>query len=77
MLLGARDPKRGQEAITDILSNKAIHRDRLELIVLDTSSNDSVKEAASKFNGELHGIINNAGVRIYHNSILYSLGCVL
>ena len=65
VLLGARDPKKGEQAISDIVKEVGCKEDRLQLIVLDTSSDNSVKEAAAKFQGELYGIINNAGVRTF------------
>ena len=67
VLLGARDAERGNAAIQDIVREVGGNcRERLQLIVVDTSSDASVKEAASKLEAEqqppLYGIINNAGV---------------
>lgn len=71
VLLGARDREKGEQAVADLVrSIGGDCKDRLELIVLDTSSDDSVKQAAQSLKegggggGELYGIINNAGVRI-------------
>ena len=64
VVLCSRDAARGDAAIADIV--QAVggdSKDRLELMILDTSSDASVKEAAGQFKGELYGIINNAGVR--------------
>lgn len=70
VLLGARDAKRGQTAIDDI-AKQCGGNDRLELLVMDTSSTESVATAAASLPAEtkLYGIINNAGVR-YHIVIL-------
>ena len=63
--LGSRDIERGRAAIQDIVDQLGADKcqDRLQLMVLDTSSDDSVKKAAAKLEGTtLDGIINNAGV---------------
>jgi len=63
--MGARDQQRGHDAIQDIVQQVGGDcQDRLQLVVLDTSSDASVKDAASRMEGELYGIINNAGVSI-------------
>jgi len=65
VLMGARDQQRGHDAIQDIVQQVGGDcQDRLQLVVLDTSSDASVKDAASRMEGELYGIINNAGVSI-------------
>ena len=74
MILGSRDLKRGEEAVNELIQSidngKNNIQDRIESFVLDTSSNESVTEAAKAFQskhgssaGSLYGIINNAGVR--------------
>ena len=61
--LGSRDSERGQAAIRDIVNAVGCAKDRLQLIVMDTSSDESVKSAASQLEGTtLYGIVNNAGV---------------
>ncbi len=63
--MGARRVERGQEAIQDLIAElPGDIKDRLELLELDTSSDESVKAAADKIANEpeLYGIINNAGV---------------
>ena len=63
--LGSRDPERGQAAIQDIVNAVGCAKDRLQLIVMDTSSDESVKNAASQLEGTtLYGIVNNAGVSL-------------
>ncbi|CAJ1935097.1 unnamed protein product [Cylindrotheca closterium] len=61
VLLGSRDLGRGQQA-ADFLSKQISNcQERLEVIEMDTSSDESVKKAASQIDS-LFGIINNAGV---------------
>jgi hypothetical protein len=75
VLLASRDAERGQAAIDDIVrdydssataaSRTGVPiRDRLELLVMDTSSTVSVRHAAASLpvGTKLYGIINNAGV---------------
>jgi NAD(P)-dependent dehydrogenase (short-subunit alcohol dehydrogenase family) len=65
VLLASRDLQRGEEAIQDLIVSVGQDcQDRLELIHLDTSSDESVAAAAEKLAGEgkLYGIVNNAGV---------------
>jgi hypothetical protein len=71
VLLAARDAGRGQAAIDDICRDVAgtggavTIKDRLELLIMDTSSTESVQRAAASLPADtkLYGIINNAGVR--------------
>jgi short-subunit dehydrogenase len=74
VLLAARDAGRGQAAIDDICREVAgtsgamtTIKDRLELLVMDTSSTESVQRAAASLPADtkLYGIINNAGVRTF------------
>ena len=55
--------KRGQQAVEDIKQQVASAADRLEMVQLDTASDDSVQQAAAKISqSSLYGIINNAGI---------------
>lgn len=70
VLLGARDVGRGNQAAQDLKTAVGIDRceGRLDVVEIDTSSDDSVNQAArvvaDKFttDGPLYGIINNAGI---------------
>jgi NAD(P)-dependent dehydrogenase (short-subunit alcohol dehydrogenase family) len=65
VVMGSRSVERGQQAIQDLIAElPGDIKDRLELLELDTSSDESVKAAADKIANEpeLYGIINNAGV---------------
>jgi hypothetical protein len=77
VLLASRDAERGQAAIDDIVRDYDTSagtaaagrtgvpiRDRIELLVMDTSSTVSVRKAAASLPAgtKLYGIINNAGV---------------
>ena len=59
--LGARDASRGAAAVADILAAHPEAEGRLELLELDTESDQSVKAAAEKVDS-LWGLCNNAGV---------------
>ena len=59
--LGARDAGRGAAAVADILAEYPQAAGRLELLELDTESDQSVKAAAEKVDS-LWGLCNNAGV---------------
>ena len=59
--LGARDAGRGAAAVADILAEYPQAAGRLELLELDTESDQSVKAAADKVDS-LWGLCNNAGV---------------
>jgi hypothetical protein len=68
VLLGSRSQERGQQAVDDLIATIGGDcQERLQLLVLDTSSDDSVRQAANKLqesgDTNLYGIINNAGVR--------------
>ena len=70
VILGSRDLKRGEEAVNELIQSIGnTIQDRIETCVIDTSSDDSVLDAAKSFQskhgssaGSLYGIINNAGV---------------
>lgn len=66
VLLGCRDGSRGKKAVEDLKVTTGCGDDRLELLVLDPSSDDSVSAAASLVQKQfgtpcLYGIVNNAG----------------
>lgn len=75
VLLGSRDVTRGEESIKSLQSSVSNSKDRLELVVLDTSSDESVQKAVETTAMEsksLYGIINNAGIGFglgYHDTI--------
>jgi len=65
VLLGSRDPSRGKAAIEGVVAKLGSnYRERVKLLVLDVTSEDSVKDALTSVkqeNGTIHGLINNAG----------------
>lgn len=73
MILGSRDPERGQVAVKEIVESIGGNcQERLEFLLLDTSSDDSVRLAAQTFHNKygdqsLYGIINNAGIGWGHS----------
>jgi NAD(P)-dependent dehydrogenase (short-subunit alcohol dehydrogenase family) len=65
VVMGSRSVEKGQQAIADLLAElPGDCKDRLELLQLDTCSDESVNAAADKMSDQpkLYGIINNAGV---------------
>jgi len=65
VLLGSRDSGRGESAISEITKVLPSAKDRVELTVIDTSSDESVKNAAKIISSrdiKLNGIVNNAGI---------------
>jgi carbonyl reductase 1 len=68
VFLASRDASRGEAAVNDLKKKLPSHcADRLDLILLDTASDASVKTAAetitTKLGGnKLYGIVNNAGI---------------
>lgn len=68
VLLGSRNLERGLEARTDLLELDSSWVDRVEIIEIDVSNDESVTKAAaevrSRFNGTtpLYAVVNNAGV---------------
>ena len=64
VLLGARNPQKGSEAVTKILDANPGAKDRLETIQLDVTSDASIEAAVAavqaKF-GRLDVLVNNAG----------------
>lgn len=69
VILGSRDVGRGEEAVRSL---SPISQDRIELAILDTSDDNSVRAAAQSICGSssddssssssLYGIVNNAGI---------------
>jgi NAD(P)-dependent dehydrogenase (short-subunit alcohol dehydrogenase family) len=68
VLLGARDQQKGQRAVNSLLAEVPSAERRLEFILLDVTSDRSVRTAASalasKFGAScsLWGLVNNAGI---------------
>jgi NAD(P)-dependent dehydrogenase (short-subunit alcohol dehydrogenase family) len=62
VILGSRDAARGQEAVARLRNEVPSAQDRVELVMLDTTSDESVEKAASTVKGPLYGIVNNAAV---------------
>ena len=67
VILGSRDKSRGEAAIQSLQSSVTDASDRLELVELDTCSNDSIKKALESTglnsnSKQLYGIVNNAGI---------------
>ena len=69
LILGSRDEKRGEDAVGFLTSTEPKWADRLMMLAIDVSSEESVTMAAetvaSSFETEakpLYGIINNAGI---------------
>jgi NAD(P)-dependent dehydrogenase (short-subunit alcohol dehydrogenase family) len=74
VLLGSRDPDRGEAARRGLVEAGPGFRDRLEVLPLDVASDASVAAAAThvrrRFAGEptpLYGIVNNAGLGGSHD----------
>lgn len=62
VLLSSRDEARGRSAVDSLKALFPGASDRIELLVLDVSSPESIQRAASQVEGPLFGIINNAAV---------------
>ncbi len=63
VILACRSEQRGQKALSDI--QREVPGAQLELMLLDVSDLDSVREFAEEFDGkyeQLHYLINNAGI---------------
>ncbi|CAJ1430369.1 unnamed protein product [Effrenium voratum] len=76
VLMGARDPQRGEAAVKSILEESPDCEGRIECLPLDVASDKSVKAAADfvqkKFGADpppLYGIVNNAGVGFDHSML--------
>lgn len=68
VFLGSRDGQRGQRAIDQLVAEHPAFRERLSLVEIDVTDEESVRKAAdhvSEILGEgerLYGLVNNAGV---------------
>jgi NAD(P)-dependent dehydrogenase (short-subunit alcohol dehydrogenase family) len=62
VILGSRDAARGQEAVERLRSQVPSAQGRVECVMLDATSDESVEKAASSVRGPLYGIVNNAAV---------------
>jgi len=67
VLLGSRSKERGEAAVAATEKKIASAKGRIELVVIDVSSEDSVKAAAASVKakygeGSLYGLVNNAGI---------------
>ena len=69
VVLGSRSAKRGQQ-VADELIEQFDCKDRLDVVELDTSSEESVQKAARDIEAahpeKLYGIVNNAGIAYGH-----------
>ncbi len=61
VILAVRDPDRGQRAATELGHNA-------EVVELDLSSFDSIDAFISSWQGDVTGLINNAGVQIVNDT---------
>lgn len=73
VILGSRDIGRGELALKDLKAAVPGCEGRLEVVQIDTSSDESVKKAAEKVGGSLYGIVNNAGIG-FGNSVMDTVG---
>jgi NAD(P)-dependent dehydrogenase (short-subunit alcohol dehydrogenase family) len=68
ILLGSRDQKRGEDALTQLGSPLNV-----KVLVLDTSSKESIEQAKQeiqqRYGGYLDIIINNAGIASYESGL--------
>ncbi|MBT8495718.1 MAG: SDR family NAD(P)-dependent oxidoreductase, partial [Deltaproteobacteria bacterium] len=64
VLLGSRSLERGNAARQEILAGNPGASERLEVVEIDVSSDDSVSAAiaSAASGGKLYGVVNNAGV---------------
>jgi len=63
VILGSRSLERGQATAKELKSSLNVGDDRIEVVELDVSSDDSVKQAVQSLEGtRLFGIVNNAGI---------------
>mmetsp|Transcript_12358 Transcript_12358/g.30298 ORF Transcript_12358/g.30298 Transcript_12358/m.30298 type:complete len:321 (-) Transcript_12358:80-1042(-) len=78
VLLGSRSQERGDAALKQVLQKKPDFEGRVEMLLIDTSSDDSVAKAAATVEGKfgkdapLWGVINNAGIG-FNNELLQTL----
>src|SRR5687767_1768874 len=68
VLLGSRDAERGHAAVEELAREEPAFKERLMLLEIDVSQDQSVAQAAhimaDRFGraGSLYGVVNNAGV---------------
>jgi NAD(P)-dependent dehydrogenase (short-subunit alcohol dehydrogenase family) len=62
VILGCRDATRGQSAIQDLEAQVANAKGRVNLLLIDVASPESIERAAAQVEGPLFGIVNNAAV---------------
>ena len=69
VLLGSRDATRGRAAMDTLCRQRPEWKSRLELLVIDVSSDQSVASARDRVRGQygsdttpLYGLVNNAGI---------------
>ncbi|MEM7359047.1 MAG: SDR family NAD(P)-dependent oxidoreductase [Pseudomonadota bacterium] len=62
VLLGSRDHGRGEAAVAKLMAETGSSADNVEAIPLDVTSEQSVAQAAARVQGELAGLVNNAGI---------------
>ena len=62
VLLGSRDAGRGKAAVSSVISENPSAEGRIEMLLLDTSSDESCKAAAASVTKPLYAIVNNAGI---------------
>lgn len=63
--LGSRDSRRGREAVAGLIAEDRAWADRLAVLELDVTSDESVARAKAEVaerGASLHGIVNNAGI---------------
>lgn len=66
VVLACRDPKRGEDAAASLRAERPGFADRVTVLEMDTSSDESVRSAAEKWRRStapnLYGVVNNAGI---------------
>lgn len=63
--LGARSSERGREAVAGLVAEDRAWADRLRVLELDVTSDESVARARGEVaarGGSLHGLVNNSGI---------------
>ncbi|MCR9096888.1 MAG: SDR family NAD(P)-dependent oxidoreductase [bacterium] len=67
VLLGARDRARGEEVVASIRSElRGADAARVELVVVDVTSDQSVARAVSTISEPVYALVNNAGTGLAH-----------
>jgi carbonyl reductase 1 len=68
VLLGSRDPARGEAAVRSLMAERPSWGERIRLVAIDVSSDDSVRKAVETVRGAfteeapLYAVVNNAGI---------------